>query len=51
MRWSKHKRLRQQASRKQTRLDPRSLIAAEYVVPATSPQTKAQTGAMSITRT
>ena len=33
---AEHKRLRQQASRKQTRLDPRSLIAAEYVVLATS---------------
>jgi hypothetical protein len=31
-----HKRLRQQASRKQTALDPRSLIAAEYLVLATS---------------
>ncbi len=33
---AEHKRLRQAASRKQTRLDPRSLIAAEYVVLATS---------------
>lgn len=33
---AEHKRLHQQASRKQTRLDPRSLIAAEYVVLATS---------------
>jgi hypothetical protein len=31
-----HKHLRQQASRKQHTLDPRSLIAAEYVVLATS---------------
>ena len=31
-----NKSLRQQASRKQTRLDPRSLIAAEYLVLATS---------------
>jgi len=33
---AEHKRLRQRASRKQTKLDPRSLIAAEYVVLATS---------------
>jgi Transposase DDE domain len=33
---AEHKRLRQHASRKQTKLDPRSLIAAEYVVVATS---------------
>jgi hypothetical protein len=33
---AEQKRLRQQASRKQTRLNPRSLIAAEYVVLATS---------------
>ena len=33
---AEHKRLRQAASRRQTRLDPRSLIAAEYVVLATS---------------
>jgi IS4 transposase len=33
---AEHKRLRQNASRKQTKLDPRSLIAAEYVVLATS---------------
>jgi hypothetical protein len=33
---AEHKRLRQHASRKQTKLDPRSLIAAEYVVLATS---------------
>lgn len=33
---AEHKRLRQQASRKQTVLDPRSLIAAEYLVLATS---------------
>jgi hypothetical protein len=33
---AEHKRLRQQASRKQTALDPRSLIAAEYLVLATS---------------
>src|SRR5450432_2568022 len=33
---AEHKRLRQLASRKQSRLDPRSLIAAEYVVLATS---------------
>jgi Transposase DDE domain len=33
---AEHKRLRQHASRKQTRLDPRSLIAAEYLVLATS---------------
>ena len=33
---AEHKRLRQQASRKQTELDPRSLIAAEYLVLATS---------------
>jgi hypothetical protein len=31
-----HKVLRQRASRKQTKLDPRSLIAAEYLVLATS---------------
>lgn len=31
-----HKELRQQASRKQSRMDPRSLIAAEYLVLATS---------------
>jgi hypothetical protein len=31
-----HKELRQLASRKQTRLDPRSLVAAEYLVLATS---------------
>jgi hypothetical protein len=31
-----HKRLRQRASRRQTKLDPRSLIAAQYVVLATS---------------
>jgi hypothetical protein len=31
-----HKDLRQRASRKQTRLDPRSLIAADYLVLATS---------------
>jgi hypothetical protein len=31
-----HKALRQRASRKQTNLDPRSLIAAEYLVLATS---------------
>jgi IS4 transposase len=31
-----HKRLRQQASRKQTRLDDRSLIAAGFLVLATS---------------
>jgi hypothetical protein len=31
-----YKTLRQQASRKQTKLDPRSLIAAEYLVLATS---------------
>jgi hypothetical protein len=31
-----HKELRQQASRKQTQLDPRSLIAAKYLVLATS---------------
>jgi len=31
-----HKHLRQQASRKPTRIDPRSLIAAEYLVLATS---------------
>jgi len=31
-----HKHLRQQASRKQTQLDPRSLIAAEYLILATS---------------
>jgi hypothetical protein len=33
---AEHKRLRRHASRKQTRLDPRSLIAAEYLVLATS---------------
>jgi hypothetical protein len=33
---AEHKRMRQQASRKQTRLDPRSLVAAEYVILATS---------------
>jgi Transposase DDE domain len=33
---AEHKRLRQNASRKQTKLDPRSLIAAEYVILATS---------------
>lgn len=33
---AEHKRLRQRASRKQTTLDPRSLIAAEYLVLATS---------------
>jgi len=33
---AEHKRLRQHASRKQTKLDPRSLIAAEYLVLATS---------------
>jgi IS4 transposase len=33
---AKHKPLRQHASRKQTKLNPRSLIAAEYVVLATS---------------
>jgi hypothetical protein len=33
---AEHKRLRQHASRKQSKLDPRSLIAAEYVVLATS---------------
>jgi hypothetical protein len=33
---AEHKRLHQQASRKQHKLDPRSLIAAEYVVLATS---------------
>jgi IS4 transposase len=33
---AEHKRPRQQASRKQHKLDPRSLIAAEYVVLATS---------------
>ena len=33
---AEHKRLRQQASRKQHVLDPRSLIAAEYLVLATS---------------
>jgi hypothetical protein len=31
-----HKELHRQASRKQTRLDPRSLVAAEYLVLATS---------------
>ena len=31
-----HKDLRRQASRKQTQLDPRSLVAAEYLVLATS---------------
>jgi hypothetical protein len=31
-----HKELRQQASRKQTRMDPRSLIAANYLILATS---------------
>jgi hypothetical protein len=31
-----HKELRQQASRKQTRMDPRSLIAAQYLILATS---------------
>lgn len=31
-----HKELRQQASRKQTQMDPRSLVAAEYLVLATS---------------
>ena len=31
-----HKRLHQRASRKQTRLDPRSLVAAEYLILATS---------------
>ena len=34
---AEHKRPRQYASRKQHKLDPRSLIAAEYVVLATSP--------------
>jgi hypothetical protein len=33
---AEHKRLRQAASRKQHKLDPRSLIAAEYIVLATS---------------
>lgn len=33
---AEHKRLRQRASRKQTQLDPRSLIAAEYLILATS---------------
>src|ERR1035437_10629235 len=33
---AEHKRLRQNASRKQHKLDPRSLIAAQYVVLATS---------------
>lgn len=33
---AEHKRLRQQASRKQHALDPRSLIAAEYLILATS---------------
>jgi hypothetical protein len=33
---AEHKRLRQHASRKQTQLDPRSLIAAEYLILATS---------------
>jgi DDE family transposase len=33
---AEHKRLRQHASRKQTRLDPSSLIAAEFIVLATS---------------
>lgn len=33
---AEHKRLRQRASRQQTKLDPRSLIAAEYLVLATS---------------
>jgi hypothetical protein len=33
---AEHKRLHQRASRKQTKLDPRSLFAAEYVILATS---------------
>jgi hypothetical protein len=33
---AEHKRLRQQASRKQHKIDPRTLIAAEYMVLATS---------------
>lgn len=33
---AEHKRLRQQASRKQHALDPRSLLAAEYLILATS---------------
>jgi hypothetical protein len=33
---AEYKRLRQQASRKQSKLDPRSLIAAQYLVLATS---------------
>jgi hypothetical protein len=33
---AEHKRLRQHASRKQTRLDPRSLIAAQFIVLATT---------------
>jgi hypothetical protein len=33
---AEYKRLRQRASRKQTQLDPRSLVAAEYLVLATS---------------
>ena len=33
---AEHRRLRCQASRRQTRLDPRSLVAAEYLVVATS---------------
>jgi hypothetical protein len=33
---AEHQRMRQQASRKQRKIDPRSLIAAEYVVLATS---------------
>jgi hypothetical protein len=33
---AEHKRMRQQASRKQHKIDPRSLIAAEYVILATS---------------
>jgi hypothetical protein len=33
---AEHKRLHQRASRKQVRLDPRSLIAAEYLILATS---------------
>jgi IS4 transposase len=37
---AEHKRLHQHASRKQSKLDPRSLIAAQYLVLATSlPQT------------